>query len=425
MRARSHTVLKEQRCESLVEEFHRTRALTRWLCENLEIEDFVVQPYTEVSPPKWHLAHSTWFFEQFILKAFSKTYREFSPEFSYLFNSYYKSQGQHCPQDHRGGLSRPTVKEIFTYRSYVDEALDRFLNQGWYDSREANRLLKVGIEHEKQHQELLLMDIKAILSVNHPAPTYFRKTLLKAESTTQKFDYYAGGIYEIGANAGEFHFDNEGPRHRRLINSFSISNCFVTNQQFLEFIDDGGYGKANLWLSDGWNWLEKNSHHAPMYWIKSENEGWREFTLHGVVDLDPHAPVAHLNYFEANAFANWAGARLPREEEYELFLGRMKADEIHDQSIGFLTSHFHALQADGVAGELWGWTQSQYSPYPNYRAETGALGEYNGKFMCNQFVLRGGCVASPTGHFRSSYRNFYQPQQRWMFSGLRLAKDNV
>lgn len=423
MRGRSVAVLPEHHRLSLIDEFHQTRALSRWLCENLETEDYVVQTSPEVSPPKWNLAHTTWFFEQFILKRFSKTYREFSTDFSLLFNSYYKSQGEHWPQAQRGTLSRPTVQEVFTYRAYVDEAMDRFFNQTWLEDQEPSRILRAGIEHEKQHQELLLMDIKAILARNHPSPAFFRKPLEPAgPPPSPKYVRFSDGIYEVGCVEGGFHFDNEGPRHRILSSAFAISDCFVTNKEYREFIDDGGYSKPELWLSEGWDWLQIEKQKQPLYWRQSP-ASWQEFTLHGWVDLDEGSPVCHVNYFEGSAFAKWAGARLPRENEYEVFLRRMNADEHHDENIGVLTGQFHPRHADNSAGELWGWTESPYMAYPGFHPFEGSLSEYNGKFMVNQMVLRGGCIATPAGHFRSSYRNFYHPHQRWMFSGIRLARD--
>lgn len=424
MRVRSVAVLQEQHQLSLIDEYHQTRALTGWLCENLETEDYVIQPSAEVSPPKWHLAHTTWFFEQFILKKFNKSYREFSPDFSLLFNSYYKSQGTHWPQESRGTLSRPTVKEVLAYRNYVDQAMDRFFNQTWLDGQEPARLLRAGIEHEKQHQELLLMDIKAIFARNHPSPAYFKKTLERsAKFEGQRFDFYVDGIYEVGSHEGQFSFDNENPRHRVLAQPFGMSNRWVTNAQYLEFINDSGYEKPELWLSDGWNWIETEKHKAPLYWRSSKENGWQEFTLHGLVTLDENAPVCHVNYYEASAYAKWAGCRLPDEHEYEIFLRRMNSEESHDQNIGVLTGQFHPTHSDNSAGELWAWTRSPYGPYPGYAPFDGPLSEYNGKFMVNQFVLRGGCVATPAAHFRASYRNFYLPHQRWMFSGIRLARD--
>jgi ergothioneine biosynthesis protein EgtB len=383
--------------------FLKIRKETESICAPLSIEDYVVQPLTEVSPPKWHLAHTTWFFEEMFLVRFAPGFQRFHPKFNYLFNSYYKSVGPHCPQGNRGSLSRPSVGEIYDYRQYIDEHMLRFLQENTI-GHEQKHILETGLEHEQQHQELLLMDIKAILGLNPLRPTYSQDWIedeTNRVSKTQEWESFSGGMKEIGFDGEGFSYDNERPRHRIYAHPFQIASDYISNGQYLEFIQDGGYQQASLWPSMGWDWVQARSHHRPLYWYQEEEEFF-EYTLAGTGPLDRDRPVSHINYFEASAFAHWAGARLPYEYELELF------DE----------------QTSYPKAQFWCWTQSQYSPYPGFKRFSGRLGEYNAKFMCNQFVLRGGCVATPKGHYRSTYRNFYLPEQQWMFSGIRLAKDN-
>lgn len=383
----------------LIEEFICTRAHTNKICAPLATEDYLIQPCPEVSPPKWHLAHTTWFFEEFILKKFSPKYKPVNSQYSPLFNSYYKSVGEHWLQGQRGTLSRPTVEEVFTYRKLVEEQIISFLKNSDPNSQ-IDFLLEAGIHHEQQHQELLLMDIKYILATNPIPVTY--SALPLPPSTSKQVDWvsFNEGIYEIGHSNTDFAYDNESPQHKFYLYPFALRTSTVTNGEYLEFIQDKGYTRPDLWLSEGWDWINKSCTTHPLYW-KKENDSWFEFTLHGIVPLDLNRPVSHISYFEADAFANWAKHRLPTEQELETYLRH--------------TNH--------NTNEVWCWTRSQYSSYPRSKTFDGVLSEYNGKFMCNQFVLRGGCVATPKGHYRHSYRNFYQPQQRWMFSGIRLAKD--
>lgn len=405
----------------LADRFKSVRASSVEICARLEREDYVVQPCSEVSPPKWHLAHTTWFFEEMILRSFAENYRSPNDLFRMLFNSYYKAAGAHWLQSERGQLSRPTVDEVLAYRRHVDEHMMRLLDHSEQSAAtlaEVSALVELGLHHEQQHQELLLMDIKYILGVNPGLPAYESMPLPIAREPSRQWSEYAGGVYETGCEGvSGFSFDNERPRHKSYLNSFRIAEAVVTNGQFREFIQDKGYEQPALWLSQGWDWIKKNRITKPLYWMERDGN-WFEYTLHGSVNLDLNAPVMHLSYFEADAFATWSGCRLPTEAENELFL-TTGAGTDSPPAAGI----FHALDPNAQQGQVWTWTSSHYSPYPGFRPFSGLAAEYNGKFMCGQFVLRGGCFATPAGHLRPSYRNFYLPGQRWMFSGVRLAKD--
>ena len=386
------------------------------ICRPLAIEDYVVQPVAAVSPPKWHLAHTTWFFEELILRHHLPGYQRFDERFSELFNSYYKAAGKHWLQGERGQLSRPTVEQVYAYRAHVDAAMQALLHSGQCNA-EVQSLLEIGLHHEQQHQELLYMDIKFILGANPLCPTYSDTPLPRATALPEQWLSWPEGVYEIGHHGNSYCFDNEMPRHKTYLHAYAIRNTLVTNGEYLEFIDAGGYSDPRHWLSMGWDWLQANAVQHPLYWHQAGGEQWYEFTLHGGVPLDMHAPVAHISYFEANAYAKWRGLRLPTEQELELYL--VSADRQPEQDAGI----YHPLHGDRAAGQLWCWTQSQYTPYPGFESYEGMLEEYNGKFMCNQFVLRGGCVVTPAGHSRPTYRNFYTPEQQWMFSGIRLAQE--
>lgn len=391
-----------------------TRFSTEKICKPLEVEDLVVQTCPDVSPPKWHMAHTTWFFEKFILQQYDKEYKVFESKYNYLFNSYYKTVGNHWQRVDRGKLSRPTVKRIYEYREYVDNALtnliDRQLNE------EISKLIEIGINHEQQHQELLLMDIKHILSLNIECPAYLENNMERSENTSSEgWLSIEPGTYEFGsAEENRFFYDNEGPAHKRLLSSSKVMKAFVTNGQYLDFINDGGYERPELWLSLGWDWVNQNQVSAPLYWKKTEN-GWKEYTLHGEVRLQKDWPVQHVSLYEADAFARWSGMRLPNEFELEFLLNL--------ERISSQPNCLHSINKNQSYYNLWSWSSSQYQAYPGYQPYEGSLGEYNQKFMCNQFVLRGGSYATPNGHLRSTYRNFFEPWQRWMFSGLRLAMD--
>lgn len=383
--------------DTLVSFFLETRKDSEKICRPLLTEDYVVQPVDFVSPPKWHLAHTTWFFEEFILKPHKPKYQVFHEDFSYIFNSYYENVGKRVLRAHRGNLSRPEVSMIFDYRKHVTNALSDFLKDGV--SKEIEALITIGIHHEKQHQELLLTDIKYILGNNPLFPVYNADfTENPVQNTEQEWISMAAGIYEIGHNnPDEFCYDNEKNRHKVYLNDYQISNKLVTNGEFIQFINDGGYDDFNLWHSDGKAWKDRTERLAPMYWHKVDNK-WHYYTLAGFVEVNPDAPLSHVTYYEAFAYAQWKGCRLPTEFEWE------------------------AAQNDFNWGSRWEWTESAYLPYPGFTKATGAIGEYNGKFMVDQIVLRGKSVATPKRHSRPTYRNFFQPYLSWQYTGVRLAK---
>ncbi|QFU23059.1 ergothioneine biosynthesis protein EgtB [Shewanella eurypsychrophilus] len=400
--------------EELILRFSETRKTTADICAHLEIEDLCIQPSAEVSPPKWHLGHTTWFFEELILQQYCNDYNRFDKQFSLLFNSYYKSAGLHWTQKDRGNLSRPTVSKIYQYRQIVDDAIVSLLENGI--ASEVAAILEIGIQHEQQHQELLYMDIKYILHCNPNPPAYSPLPLESAIEITESWRKLDEQLVNIGHSDNGYAFDNESPQHKAYLASFSISENTVTNGEYLSFIEAGAYQQAKYWLSMGWDWINKNQISSPLYWQNIDGV-WYEYTLHGLAPLEKNAPVVHISYFEANAFANWRGCRLPTEQEFEHYLHST------DSTVSSHSDALHPIRASDATNQVWCWTQSHYSAYPGYRPFKGKLEEYNGKFMCNQFVLRGGCVTTPHGHYRHSYRNFYQPHQQWMFSGIRLAKD--
>ena len=381
---------------SLLDFFLETRKHTEALCQPLEIEDYVVQPMTDVSPPKWHLGHTTWFFEEFILKPHAKGYQLFDDDFSFVFNSYYETVGKRVVRSDRGNLSRPSVGKVYEYRSHVTEGIKTLFKTE--PSAQLNELLEIGIHHEKQHQELLLTDIKYILG-NNPLLPIYAKTLEEhpVENHPQDWILVDEGIHEIGHDSEDFCYDNELGRHKVFLHTYQISNKLVTNGEFLEFINARAYKRFELWHAEGWDWVNHNTICAPLYWHKIDGE-WHYYTLGGLQKVNLDAPVTHISFFEAFAFAQWKGLRLPTEFEWE------------------------AAHEFFPWGKRWEWTESAYLPYPNYKKADGALGEYNGKFMVNQKVLRGSSIATPTNHSRSTYRNFFHPQLRWQYTGLRLAK---
>ncbi len=383
--------------QDLAEFFAEVRAKTEELCAPLEIEDYIPQPSIDASPPKWNVAHTTWFFEEMILKKFTADYKVFNENFGFLFNSYYNSIGTRTQRDNRGDLSRPTVKEVFAYRKYVDEKMRELLSRDL--SNEARDLIVLGLNHEQQHQELFLTDLKYTFSVNPLFPVYKESFALveKSETASNEFVETEGGIYEIGFAGEGFHFDNELGRHKVYLHDFAIQKNLVTNSEFLEFIADGGYKKFRFWHAEGWDWVNQNEIKNPLYWLKQHGE-WMNFTLGGLRKLKMDAPVCHVSFYEAAAFAEWKGMRLPTEFEWETACEKFNW------------------------GLRWEWTQSAYLPYPNFKKPAGAVGEYNGKFMINQMVLRGASVATPPNHSRKTYRNFFHPHLRWQFAGIRLAK---
>ncbi len=383
--------------QDLARFFAEVRRKTEELCAPLETEDYIPQPSIDASPPKWNVAHTTWFFEEMILKKFASEYRVFNENFGFLFNSYYNSIGTRTARDNRGDLSRPTVKEVFEYRKYVDEKMREFLRGNL--SNQAKDLVILGLNHEQQHQELFLTDLKYTFSVNPLFPVYKKDFALveKGETSSDEFVKIEGGIYEIGFQGEGFHFDNELGRHQVYLHDFAIQKNLVTNGEFIEFIDGGGYENFRFWHAEGWDWVNQNEIKNPLYWQKQNGE-WMNFTLGGLRRLKLNAPVCHVSFYEATAFAEWKGLRLPTEFEWET------ASDKFDW------------------GLRWEWTNSAYLPYPNFKKPAGAVGEYNGKFMINQMVLRGASVATPPGHSRKTYRNFFHPHLRWQFAGVRLAR---
>ena len=414
------------------ERFTAIREQTETLAVNLTAEDQTIQSMPDVSPTKWHLAHTSWFFETFLLSRFDPLYRPFDPAFAFLFNSYYEAVGARHPRPQRGLLSRPTVDAILAYRDHVSAAMIRLIGQtGEEVWREVAPLLELGMHHEQQHQELILMDIKHVFSVNPLLPAYQAPpALLPAQAAAPlRWAEFDGGLIEIGHGGTEFAFDSEGPRHKVWLEPFRLAARPVTCGEFLEFVIDGGYQRPEHWLSDGWATVQQQAWQAPLYW-RQEDGAWHVFTLSGEKRLDPAEPVCHVSHYEADAYAKWAGKRLPSEAEWEFAAASALGDA---PPVGNLadSGHFHpcadAVSADAeprlrqLIGDVWEWTASAYAPYPGFRAPAGAVGEYNGKFMSGQMVLRGGAAVTPAGHMRIGYRNFFPPSARWAFSGLRLA----
>jgi len=423
---------------SLAGRFSAVRQQTEALIQPLSPEDCQLQSMPDASPAKWHLAHITWFFETFILERFEPGFTPFDPGFRVLFNSYYNGVGDKYPRPKRGLISRPSLDEVLAYRAQVNQRMLAVIDavEAASDSarqRELTELVTLGLHHEQQHQELLLTDIKHALSFNPARPAYAsRWPLAGIHPQLVEWLRHEAGLVEHGydsARDGEFAFDNETPRHKVYVVAFELASRPVTNGEIMAFIADKGYQRPELWLSMGWDWVVENKVSLPFYWQGAEG-AYQHFTLQGLIDVDPHTPACHLSYFEADAFARWAGARLPTEVEWELAARALPAAA--SQQGNFVeTSAFHPLpQQEGskglpaqMFGDVWEWTQSNYNPYPGYKPWEGLVGEYNGKFMCNQFVLRGGSCATPHSHMRASYRNFFPPDARWQFSGLRLARD--
>jgi len=419
------------RAEQLLARFHEVRNFTVRLCQSLAPEDCVVQSMPDISPTKWHLAHTTWFFETFILKKWVTSYRADVPQYAYLFNSYYNAAGDMHRRDLRGLISRPTVQETHRYRSSVDSNIDNLISGA--DEKllaEIEPIMVLGIHHEQQHQELLITDIKHVFAQNPLYPVFHERQASQgygsANAAPVVFVDFDETIAEIGHDGSGFSYDNEGPRHRALVPAFSLASRPATNGEYLEFIDAGGYSRSELWLSLGWMTVNEQRWQAPLYWIKRDGAWWN-FTLSGLRPVDESQPVTHISYFEADAFANWSGARLPTEFEWEHAAAKIGIDGNFVESETFHPQAATAARQDRqlmqIFGDVWEWTRSAYSPYPGYRAAPGALGEYNGKFMCNQYVLRGGSCATSRRHIRRTYRNFFQPEKRWQFTGIRLARD--
>jgi ergothioneine biosynthesis protein EgtB len=408
---------------SLAAQYRAVRATTTALAAPLSAEDQQAQSMLLTSPTKWHLAHTTWFFESFILKPHAKAYREFDPHYHFLFNSYYESLGERHPRPDRGLLTRPSLADVLRYRRHVDEAVDALL--AGEVTGEIASLVVLGCHHEQQHQELILTDMKHLLSLNSLFPVY--RDLPGAQrgaAPDLSFQSFPGGIREIGYDGAAFCFDNEQPRHKAWLNEFKLANRLVTNREWQAFMADGGYTTATLWLSDGWHTAQSERWDSPLYWHEKDGS-WSEFTLGGLRPVNPDAPVTHVSFYEADAYARWAGQRLPTEAEWEIAASALTVEGNLLES-----DTLHPRPASGTGGglqqmfgDVWEWTLSPYSPYPGFRTTDGALGEYNGKFMANQMVLRGGSCATPQSHLRATYRNFFPPSARWQFSGLRLASD--
>lgn len=381
---------------NLAQRYQQVRQHTEHICSPLQTEDYVVQPIEDVSPPKWHLGHTTWFFETFILKPYVPAYQEYNAEYNYVFNSYYESVGSRVIRTDRGNLSRPTVIDIYSYRKYVDEAMYHFLCADV--SAEVQELVILGFNHEEQHQELLYTDIKYILGHNPLFPAYSHEYKVPHHeiAADTSFIQIPEGIYEIGFEGEGFCFDNELNRHKVYLNAYQISPNLVTNGEYLEFINSDGYHDFRHWHAEGWGWVNNNKIEAPLYWYNVDGH-WHHYTYHGLEPLDMHGPATHISYFEAYAYASWKGMRLPTEFEWE------------------------TASAKFNWGQRWEWTESSYLPYPGFSKAPGAIGEYNGKFMVNQKVLRGASEVTPPGHSRATYRNFFQTHSRWQFTGIRLA----
>ncbi|MEJ8801884.1 ergothioneine biosynthesis protein EgtB [Pontibacter sp. H249] len=405
--------------------YQQIRSQTETICQPLEPEDTVVQPMVDVSPPKWHMAHTSWFFETFLLKPHLPGYKEFHPKYNYLFNSYYNNVGNRVQRDKRSTLTRPPLRDIYTFRQHVDEHMQKLLQRITDDKlTELMPVLQLGLQHEQQHQELLVTDIKYILSTNPLLPTYTPQPAKPATTAIEaKFLEVPGGTYTIGYQGEGFCFDNELGVHEVLLEDFTIMNRLVTNGEYLEFMQDGGYQDFRHWLDEGLAMVRNDNLEAPLYWLQQDNE-WYRFTLHGLQKVDLNEPVTHISFYEADAFANWSGKRLLTEFEWEA------ASQMYPPAKGnFVESKLLEPTAADAAikgmqqlyGDTWEWTYSAYHPYPGFTKAPGAIGEYNGKFMINQMVLRGGSCATPANHIRTTYRNFFHPDKRWQYTGIRLA----
>jgi ergothioneine biosynthesis protein EgtB len=410
--------------DSLAERYQRVRQVSEQLCQPLEIEDYGIQSMSDVSPPKWHLAHTTWFFETFLLVPYLPGYQVFHPQFGYLFNSYYETVGQRHPRSERGLLSRPPVAEVYRYREAIDQAMAMLLAPDSL-SAELIFLAELGLHHEQQHQELLLTDIKHILGSNPLRPSYQTATGLATDAAPSippiKWLEYPGGLHQIGHQGTAFAFDNESPRHTVYLPDFLLADRLVTNGEYLDFMMAGGYQQPDYWLAAGWATVQAAQWQAPLYWEQIDGQWW-VMTLAGLQQLRANEPVCHVSFYEADAYARWAGQRLPTEAEWEVAAHQLPTEgNFWEQGTLHPTPAVTATGLTQMFGDVWEWTQSSYLAYPGFQTAAGAVGEYNGKFMCSQMVLRGGSCATSCSHIRSSYRNFFPPETRWQFSGLRLA----
>ena len=413
--------------QQLAVRYRDVRQHSERLCQPLQPDDYGIQSMPDVSPPKWHLAHTSWFFEEFLLQPFRPDYRPYHPRYAYLFNSYYQTVGRFHPRAQRGLLSRPTVEEIYHYRAHVDTAMAELmdsLDEGDWPAL-AYRVV-LGLHHEQQHQELLLTDIKHNFAVNPLRPAYQAVHATPSRAAPAlTWQEYPGGLQWIGHDATDFAYDNETPRHQLYLRDYLLASRPVTNGEFLAFMEDGGYRHPELWLSDGWQAVQQHGWDAPLYWERVDGQWWH-MTLSGMQPVDPAAPVCHVSFYEADAYARWAGVRLPTEAEWELAARSAAIDgNLYDKGALHPVAARDGGNADvtQLFGDVWEWTQSPYRPYPGFKPLAGSLGEYNGKFMCNQMVLRGGSCVTPASHIRATYRNFFYPADRWQFMGIRLAQD--
>lgn len=429
---RDHTEPDHLSREFLTNSFKTVRDFSHKLAEPLEIEDYVIQSMPDVSPTKWHLAHTSWFFETFVLSKTVRGYKSPSPQYAYLFNSYYIQAGERHLRPKRGLISRPTVEETYNYRNYVDEHMIAFMDgadeREW---KEFSPVIEIGIHHEQQHQELIVTDIKHVFSENPLRPVYVTNSDKNGKSAKgappAKWIDFEGGIHPIGHEGKGFGYDNEHPRHKVYLEPFRLQSRLVTNGEYIEFIEDGGYETPELWLSEGWATVESRNWKAPFYWER-KNGRWVYFTLSGMRSVNTEEPACHVSYFEADAYARWKGARLPTESEWESAAAGLPVEGNFVESLSFHPEPPAAAKdkrsLGQMYGDVWEWTQSPYTSYPGFKTLPGALGEYNGKFMCNQFVLRGGSCATSKSHIRKTYRNFFPPDARWQFMGIRLATDS-
>ncbi len=411
--------------QSIISRYKQIRQFSEKICEPLKTEDYVIQSMPDMSPTKWHLAHVSWFFETFVLGKVNPNYKSPNEQYAYLFNSYYVQAGDRFFRPHRGMLSRPTVKEVFEYRKYVDKYMIEFLEKT--DEESFNKIkvvIEIGLNHEQQHQELMLTDIKHLFSMNPLYPVY--KPIEKiAEQKIENINWikFDEGVYQIGYDGDGFFYDNEKPVHKQYLNSFSISDRLVTNKEYLEFINDNGYKRAEFWLSDGFATVEREQWLAPLYWRKIGDK-WMYFTLNGFREIELNEPVCHVSHYEADAYARWTNARLATEREWEVASQGLKIEGNFVENESFHPSaKMDNNRIKQMYGNVWEWSQSSYLPYSGYKVPEGAIGEYNGKFMSNQMVLRGGSCATSKTHIRNTYRNFFPPHSRWQFMGIRLAKD--